>query len=164
MAGLSGTFPVYAPAADLNVYVGGEDTPADIANAADLLARASADVRRATRAAVYRVDGDQFATHAPTRDALHDATIIQAAALYSIGWTKTTAPTPAKARVVSKSLGGASVTYDKSDEQRRAEALADGDLDGYAVQVLEDAGLLSTGVQSARAGTTRPLYRVRGLS
>ncbi|QCQ57548.1 head-to-tail adaptor [Microbacterium phage Warren] len=163
MAGLSGTEPIYATADDLKVYLGSEESPADVPDADALLARASRDVRNATRAAVYRTDANRMPTLDVVRDAMHDATVIQAAALFTTGWKRQTTPTVAKPAVASKSLGGASVSYVKSDAQTRAEALAAGDLDGYAIQVLEDAGLLSTQVQSARAYPVRPLARVRGL-
>lgn len=164
MAGLSGSSPVYATAADLKVYLGTEEQPADIADADALLAEASAAVRRATRTAVYALDGEQFPLRSQYRDAMHDATVLQAAALYVSGWKRATAPVSAKPRVVSKSLGGASVTYEKSSDQARAEALAAGDLAEQAWQVLYDAGLISTHVQSVRSAGARPLYRVRGLA
>ncbi|WNM65418.1 head-to-tail adaptor [Microbacterium phage Phonegingi] len=164
MAGLSGTFPVYATADDLKVYVGGEQQPADIANADDLLAEASLHVRRAIRAAVYSTSADGMPTRESTRDALHDATVLQAAALHAIGWTKGTSLATDKPTVASKSLGGASVTYESGGGAAGAarRALVDGDLAASAIQVLEDGGLLSTQVQSARAYPTRPLARVRG--
>lgn len=164
MAGLSGRFPVYATADDLKVYVGSEESPAEIANADDLLAEASLHVRRATRAAVYRTTSDGLPTHEPTLDALHDATVLQAAALHAIKWTKGTLLATEKSGVASKSLGGASVTYESGGGSAGAarRALVGGELDAAAIQVLEDGGLLSTSVQSARAYPARPLARVRG--
>lgn len=164
MAGLSGRFPVYATADDLRSYVGSEESPATIANADDLLNQASRDVRRATRAAVYAVDADSMPTPGPIADALHDATVLQAAALHSIGWARATEATKARPNVVSKSMGGVSVTYERSSGQQRADALAGGDLDADALQVLEDAGLLVTGVISGGSRYVRPLHRVRGIS
>ncbi|QYC54350.1 head-to-tail adaptor [Microbacterium phage Pickles13] len=163
MAGLSGRFPVYATADDLKVYVGGEDSPADIANADDLLAEASLHVRRAIRAAVYPTYPDGTPTQENVADALHDATVLQAAALHAIKWTKGTSLATGKGAVASKSLGGASVTYESGGgaEGAARRALVDGDLTSSAVQVLDDAALLSTVVQGAR-GYMRPLARVRG--
>lgn len=163
MAGLSGIEPIYATANDLRVYLGSAALPAVVPDADAYIARASRDVRNATRAAVYRTDANRMPTLDVVRDAMHDATVIQAAALFTSGWQRQTTPTVARPTVASKSLGGASVSYVKSAAQTRAEALAAGDLDGYAVQVLEDAGLLSTQVQSGRAHPVRALARVRGL-
>lgn len=164
MAGLSGRFPVYATADDLKVYVGSEESPADIANADDLLAEASLHVRRATRAAVYRTSADGMPTSEPIADALHDATVLQAAALHAVKWTKGTSIATDKPTVTSKSLGGASVSYESGGGASGAarRALVGGDLDAAAIQVLEDAGLLSTAIQGVRSTGVRPLARVRG--
>lgn len=166
MAGLSGSFPVYATADDLKVYVGTEEAPADISNADDLLAEASLHVRHATRAAVYSTDAATSLPHSQRLvDALHDATVLQAAALHAIGWTKSTTLATEKPGVQSKSLGGASVTYEAGGGSAGAarRALVGGDLVGSAWQVLDDVGLLSTTVQSRSSGYARPLHRVRGL-
>lgn len=164
MAGLSGRFPVYASADDLKVYVGSEEAPAVIANADDLLSEASLHVRRAIRTSVYRTDADGFPTREIERDAVHDATVLQAAALHSIKWSKGTSIATEKPGIQSKSMGGASVTYEAGGGAAASarRALVGGDLDAAAIQVLEDAGMISTRIQSRGSGYARPLARVRG--
>jgi hypothetical protein len=166
MAGLSGAAPVYASVDDLKVYVGSEEAPAEIENADDLLAEASAHVRAATRAAVYATDAQQFPIVQRLRDAMHDATIVQAAELHAIGWTRGTTLASGKPGIASKSLGGASVTYEAGGGASGAarRALVGGSLTNAARQYLEDAGLLTTAVQAAGGAYARPLHRVRGLA
>lgn len=161
MAGLSGSAPVYASAEDLRVYVGSEDTPATIANADDLLAEASAHVRRATRAAVYQTDGGGLPVAGYQRDAMHDAALVQAAALHAIGWTRGTIAATEKPTVASKSLGGASVTYEAGGGPGVAarRALVGGRLTDAAAQYLEDAGLLTSGVQAPGVQRRAPFMR-----
>jgi hypothetical protein len=158
MPGLSGSAPVYAPVADLTLYLGGTEPE----NAEDLLEEASAHVRHATRAAVYSTDSYLLPVDQTLRDAMHDATILQAAALAAIGWTRGTVLGSGKAPVTSKSMGGVSFTYEAGGgaEGAARRALVAGRLVEHARQYLADAGLLTTRVHAAgHTSAQRPFMR-----
>lgn len=148
--------PVYATAVELTAANGGTAVP----DAERLLKTASRDVRRATRGAVYAVDGDSMPRDSDVGEALHDATLAQALALAGSNVSAAGVAGFAKGSIASKSLGGASVTYATDAEAIAARnALAAGFLTAEALQVLDEAGLLSTrvgeGGQAASAAFMR---------
>jgi hypothetical protein len=140
------TAPIYATEADLIALTGVQNEAPEA-----ILARASADVRRATRSAVYDVDGESQPIDVALRDALRDATLWQAAALIDAKIAPgTNAASYAKGEISSKSLGGASVSYaiDSAAVAARS-ALASGSLCDTSLQILDEAGLISNRVLSA---------------
>lgn len=145
MAGLSSTYPQYAPAEDLNAYLGETLTDAD-----PRLQEASGAVRVATKTAFYGVAADGFTPIDTTlSNAYHDAAILQAAAVYRAGIKPGDTAAVAAQVIQSKSLGARSVTYaqDSTATEARA-ALLGGALAPLAVAVLESAGLLSSAVST----------------
>lgn len=138
--------PIYATESDLINLTG-----VQYDNPEAMLARASADVRRATRSALYEVDVESQPIDVALRDALRDATLWQTAALIEAKITPgTNAASYAKGEISSKSLGGASVSYaiDSAAVAARS-ALASGSLCGTSLQILDEAGLISNRVLSA---------------
>lgn len=130
-----------------------EPVPAD---ATLLLRKASALVLDATKAAVYRTTPDGYPVAPAYLDTLTSATYTQAEAWSRAGITPGTTLVEASSKrvVASKSLGGASVSYVQNDTAAAAwNALASGEyLIASAYQLLEQGGLVSTSVQSLRAG------------
>lgn len=161
MAGLNNSSPVYADSDDLVAYAG---TISGVAE--HLLVEASAHVRAATRHAVYSTDENDMPVDVDLLDAMHDATILQATALDAIGWVRGASLATEKPGIASKSLGGASVSYESGGGAAGAarRALLGGELCGAAQQILHDAGLISVQIQSAHAQSARSLARVRGLA
>lgn len=163
MAGLSNSYPVYAPAEDLNAYLG-----ETLADADSRLADASGQVRYWTKTALYDVAVDGFTpTDESLANAFHDATILQAAATYRAGLKPgdTGATTPGT--IQSKTLGSRSVTYAANASADAAKiALAGGSLSPQAASVLASAGLLSTSVYTGGSGGEYPslMSRVPGAS
>lgn len=146
MAGLSNSFPVYCPAEDLRVYLG-----VRVDDAEALVAEASLAVRGWTKGSVYSIDTADGYTPLvqAVKDAFHDATLLQAAAMQrsGIGAGETVASqSPA---IQSKSLGGRSVTYATDATAVEAKnALLGGALAPQAVAVLRAAGLLRATVHT----------------
>ena len=143
MPGLSSSFPVYAPLADLTAYLGSE--PAD---GASLLERASGAVRKATKTAFYNVEPDGFTPSLELyANAFHDATILQAAGYVRAGIKPGDLAATQTPGIQSKSLGGRSVTYaqDAPAQAARIELL-NGQLTPEAAAVLGSAGLITSGV------------------
>lgn len=165
MPGLSSSYPVYAPVEDLNLYLG--DTPAD---GEALLQRASGAIRDITKTAFYGVNEiDGFTpTSQLVADALHDATILTAAAYVAgkIGATETMVSAAGTKSIQSKSLGGRSVTYganSSADEAR--EALLRGSIPPEAFSALSAAGLLRTSIDTGgRVALPRLFPPTPGLS
>lgn len=160
MAGLSNPGAVYAPASDLVVYVYGEGSTTEIPNVDRLLIAASQAVRQATISAVYNADEHGTPYDVRLRDALHDATILQAAALLAVGWTPGASVATEPKAVASKSQGGTSVSFEAGGgaqgEARRA--LIAGALDPSARRVLDEAGLIVNTVAPVGVGQ-RPFMR-----
>ncbi|WKW85406.1 head-to-tail adaptor [Microbacterium phage Milani] len=150
MAGLSSSFPQYAPFQDLYAYL--DATPA---NPDALLQRASGAVRNFTKTAVYRVQPDGFTpTDERIRNAFHDATVLQAAALVRAGIKPGDQVATQQNGIQSKSLGGRSVTYAvDAGAQVARNALLNGLLAPEAASVLSQNGLLGTGVVVAGGGS-----------
>lgn len=143
MAGLSSTYPVYAPKADLDAFL-----ESNVADAEALLARASGVVRSWTKTARYRTLEDGFTPHdEKTRNAFHDATVLQAAGFSRAGVKAGDLVATQTPGIASKSLGGRSVTYaqDTSIADARTKLLQ-GYLTPEAASVLSQAGLLTSGV------------------
>lgn len=134
---------VYATPADLQEWTG--QAPPD--NAVPLLRSASALVEEATMLAVYPVFSDGMPRGADHVGAFRDATCAQAAFWAANGLD------PAAGELVelgkrvasSKSVKGASVSYDAADaaaaKQARVDALRT--LCAEAFQILRNAGLVS---------------------
>lgn len=149
--------PVYATDTEL------EELASDaVDDAEELLSRASAHVRDATRQAVYRTDPATFLpTDLRVLAAMHDATLYQALAMHRAGITKKTMLATESGPVASKSLGGASVTFMPNQGALDARnALLRGDLVPEARQVLDDVGLLTTAILSQTPYYARPLDRI----
>ena len=146
MAGLSNSYPQYAPYEDLNAYL-----DASVPNPNALLQRASGVIRSWTKTAFYRV-GEDGITPTDTRlaNAFHDAAILQAAAYYRSGIQPGDVAASQTGGIQSKSLGGRSVTYAvDAGAQAAKTSLLNGALAPEAASVLSAAGLLSTSVYTA---------------
>jgi hypothetical protein len=129
---------VYAVADDLVTGNWVQEAPA---NADALLRKASGLVRRATRAALYDVDGAGKPSDPATLQAFKDATCAQAAAWIEAGIDPGSLPKPSV--VASKSMGDRSVAYaDAPQVAEKSRSLAD-DLADEAYDILADAGLLN---------------------
>lgn len=139
--------PIYATVEELATYL---DDVAP-ANAEMLLKRASRLVATATRGAIYTVDDNDLPVDLTLLAALNEATLAQATAWYlnDIDPRKGVGGAT-DAAIASKSLGGASVSYQNSQSATDAKvALASGNsLDLEAHRVLLEAGLLTTKVQA----------------
>lgn len=135
---------VYATEADLSAWMSPAALPA---NAGALLRTASGLVRAETKRAVYATDTAGYPTNTAIRAAFRDATTAQAAfwAVSKIDPTLGAAgvtPLP-----VSKSIGGASISYSLYASTAEARANAAGALAPDAFFILEDAGLLGGTVE-----------------
>lgn len=138
---------VHATEAQLATWTG----TAAPANAAVLLRSASLLVDRALIGAIYTTDTAGKATDATVLGALADATCAQAATWATLGIDPTAGAAGATAgQVVSKSIGSATITYDRPSTARSAAGSARADaavtLTDEAVQILANAGLLTTRV------------------
>lgn len=139
--------PIYATVEELETYLG-DTAPV---NAEMLIKRASRLVATATRGAIYTVDDNDLPVDLTLLAALNEATLAQTTAWYlndidprkGVGGANDVA-------IASKSLGGASVSYQNSQSATDAKvALASGQtLDLEAHRILLEAGLLTTKVQS----------------
>lgn len=153
---------VYATPEQLANYIAGRDLdaadpPAAPADAGVLLRQASTLVAEVIRAAVYDVDVDGYPTDTEKRAALAEATCVQSAAWSTNGVNPIAGRAGVKPSVASKALGGASVQYASyaADAQARSD-LASGDvLIAAAWRVLDNAGMISSSVQSTRQGSWR---------
>lgn len=116
-------------------------------NAGVLLRAASRLVDGALVTAVYAVDADGRATDPKVTQALADATCAQAAAWAALGIdpAKGAADDGGTAPVASKSIGSASIAYDRSGAQLAAQARAQAatELAPEAWHILAAAGLLT---------------------
>lgn len=143
MAGLSESYPQYAPAADLTAYLGESLPDADAR-----LQEASGDLGLWTKSAIYATDpADGWTpTNTKIKNAFHDAAILQAAAKYRAGLKPGDNGGTVAGTIQSKSLGSRSVTYAANASADAAKVeLANGALAPGAAQVLGAAGLLGGG-------------------
>lgn len=158
MAGLSNSYPVYAPGEDLNAYLG-----ETLADADARLADASGTIRYWTKTAFYSVNADGFTpTVQGIADAFHDATILQAAAAYRAGIKPgdDQASGASTKAIQSKTLGSRSVTYAADANAEAAKsALLGGALSPAAAAVLSGAGLLTSTVYTGGAADYDVLAR-----
>lgn len=145
MAGLSGSAIKYATKEDLNAYLG---ETLDATEADGLLYRASASIRDITKTAYYRVNADGYTPEATRQaDAMHDAAILQAAALYRSGIKPGQTLADLPKAIQAKTLGARSVTYATNATADEALAsLVNGALAPEALSVLAQNGLVSTSV------------------
>ena len=145
MAGLSNSYPVYAPAEDLNAYLG-----ETLADADARLADASGVIRYWTKTAFYHVQSDGFTPSDQEKaNAFHDAAILQAAAVYRAGLKPGDTAAVVAGSIQSKTLGSRSVTYQANASADVAKTvLANGSLAPAVAGVLSSAGLLSTVVDT----------------
>jgi len=144
MPGLSQSYPVYAPAPDLDAYLG-----TTVANGQALIERASGVIREWTKTAFYSTTAEGTPSDQRVADAFHDAAILQAAAYYRAGIEPGDTAAVATPEIQSRTLGSRSVTYavNASATERRT-ALLDGSLSPEAASVLSSAGLLSTSIHT----------------
>ncbi|WP_404285428.1 hypothetical protein [Glutamicibacter arilaitensis] len=134
---------IYATAADVQEWTG--QAPPD--NVVPLLRSASALVEEATMMAVYPVDNDGLPRRTADGDAFRDATCAQVAY-----WVANSLDPSAggldelSVKVASsKSIKGASVSYDAADAARSKQARVDAltTLSHAAFAILRNAGLIS---------------------
>ena len=140
---------MFATEDELTARLGNRTAPADITGA---LQAASGLVRHATMGAVYSTFSDGTAVHPPVRHALRDATLAQVLfwAANEIDPTAGTLGASGDGRVVSsKSIKGASISYDTAAAREAAEArpAAVTTLCDQAIMILIGAGLLSAVVR-----------------
>lgn len=149
---------IYATPAELGAYLDpdlGTEAPPPLLATVRLRA-ASALVREATVTARYAADADGLPIDPSTRAAMRDATLEHAQALVLHDIDPRMGAGSLKATVASKSLAGASVSYQQNGAAQAALAtLAGGrELVPSAWQILADADLI-TGDVSVRASTQR---------
>lgn len=143
MPGLSASYPQYAPAEDLDAYVGSAVPLGD-----QRLQQASGQIRDWTKTAFYAVADDGFTpSEQVLADAMHDAAILQAAALYRAGIAPGDTGASSPQAIQSKTLGSRSVTYATNAPAESARAaLLEGRLCPEATAVLRSRGLISSSV------------------
>lgn len=146
---------IYATPEQLRDFMHGEgSTQEPPADAQLLLRKASQLVAEATRGATYTVTSDDLPSDPDVARAFREATCSQAEA-WSINGITPGSLASRPQRVASKSLGGASVSYESDGAATAAaNALASGEeLVGDARRILSDAGLISNQVNpSGRVG------------
>lgn len=128
---------IYATTEELTTWLSPTPAPAD---AAGLLRSASGLIRSETKLAVYPVDTEGYATNTGTRAAFKDATCAQVKYWMDHKITPGLGLAGIKPAAVSKSIGGASITYESGATAAMVEAL--GGLAPDAHYILSDAGLL----------------------
>lgn len=138
---------IYATADDLAEWSG---APAP-ANAAGLLRYASSLVEGATVNALYATDAEGYPSGTFTADTFRDATTAQAAFWAANGLDPAAGSLPVLGERVatSKSIKGASVSYDAADaaQAKGARIAALETLCGEAYLILSNAGLITAAVQ-----------------
>lgn len=138
---------VYATEADLASWTG-KDAPA---NAAVLLRHASTLVEGATRNAVYRTDGLGMPTVSTVAGAFESATCAQVAfwAANNLDPTAGALPIAGEKVAASKSIKGASVSYDtqaaQASKEARIAALQFLCLEAW--QILDNEGLITGAIR-----------------
>jgi hypothetical protein len=143
MAGLFGDFVIptfLATAADLAEWTG---APAPV-NATQLLRSATSLIMDATSTAYYDVDTlTGLATNALVKQAMNDATCIQAAAWAAIGYDPLTGGVITASTAVAKSIGTAHIAYADAGQAAAARADAVVGLVPEAIRILSQNNLLS---------------------
>lgn len=145
---------LYATPAELAHYLDPDASAPEVPPLATVLLRhASSLVAGATAAAVYRVDAEGLPADTKLREALRDATCEQAGQWSLHGLDPRKGATQLTRLVASKSLNGASVSYEANAAAQAAlNALASGDeLTAAAWAILDNAGLISSRISSALA-------------
>ena len=148
--------PIYATTAQVAKYITGDVAGALPANVGRMIRKASGFVAYAVRGAVYAVDAEDLPVDAKKREALSEAVSAQVAAWVDNG-VDPISPGVVEQRVASKSLGGASVTYevDAGKVAYRAQLATANSLVGDAMRILDAAGMLTTNVRAAATGWGR---------
>lgn len=134
---------IYATPEELTAWLSPTTAPDD---AAGLLRSASGLIRSETKLAVYPVDTDGYASNTQTRAAFKDATCAQVKYWLDHKIDPSLGVAGLQPAAVSKSIGGASITYESGATAAKAEALAG--LAPDAHYILSDAGLLGGDVVS----------------
>ncbi len=111
------------------------------ANADSLLTLASLLVEDATKTAFYQTDTDGYPASGAIRGLFRDATAAQAMFWADQGIDPARGPTGIKRQATSKSLGGASFSYESSGRNDQLEALTE--LCPLAYLLLDRVGLLN---------------------
>jgi hypothetical protein len=109
-------------------------------NAAGLLRSASGLVRSETRTAVYATDAGGYPTDTALRTAFRDAVCAQVKFWADLKVDPSTGAAGVKPAAASKSIGGASITYETGATVAKVEALNAMAPDAWLA--LSDAGLL----------------------
>ncbi|WP_018135442.1 hypothetical protein [Acaricomes phytoseiuli] len=142
-------YRVYATKADLEKWMSPDMAPD---NAVSLLSSASALVEDATLTAIYTTKSDGMPRNKYISGAFRDATCEQAKfwATNGLDPEKDAYSIGARAGASSKSIAGASFSYDSTELTRvtRAKLAALQTLCPNAARILRNAGLLTTTVQS----------------
>lgn len=128
-------------------------TPEDLAewldpvpeNAASLLRSASGLVRSETMTARYATDTDGYPTDTALRTAFRDAVCAQVKFWADLKVDPSTGAAGVRPAAASKSIGGASITYEAGATAAKVEALNAMSPDAW--YILNDAGLLGGTVQ-----------------
>jgi hypothetical protein len=111
------------------------------ANAAALLRSASSLIRAETRSARYATDTDGYPTDTALRTVFREAVCAQAKFWADHKVDPGLGPAGVTPAAVSKSIGGASITYEAGATAAKAEAVAVLSPDAY--YLLSESGLLS---------------------
>jgi hypothetical protein len=127
---------IYATEAELADWLG----TAAPANAGALLRSASSLIRAETRSARYVTDTDGYPTDTALRTAFREAVCAQAKFWADHKVDPSLGPAGVAPAAVSKSIGGASITYESGATSAKAEQVAGLAPDAY--YILADAGLL----------------------
>jgi hypothetical protein len=130
---------VYATSADYVTWTGGS-APANIAQ---VLRKASLQVREATKLDFYAADTTGLPTLPAQLQAFNDATCCQAAALVELSINPNAGGAVETSVKEAKSLGSARIQYAQTDAQNAADAKkrASEGLVTDAIQILRIAGL-----------------------
>jgi hypothetical protein len=130
---------IYATSADLTNWTN-NDPPT---NAAQLLRTASLNVREATAAAYYNVDGTGMPSDANILQAFKDATCAQASALSAAGIDPLSGGVLTSSVAKSKQVGSARIDYAGADSAAASRQLLATGLCVEAGRILQQAGLVS---------------------
>lgn len=131
---------IYATEAELAEW-SGDGAPA---NAGALLRSASGLVRSETKTAVYATDADGYPADTALRAVFREAVCAQAKFWADHKINPSLGAAGVAPAAVSKSIGGASITYESGATAAKAEAVAG--LAPEAYYILADAGLLGGSV------------------
>lgn len=154
---------IYATPEELARYIEPDAAePQPVKDATVLLRHASGLVTDAISGAVYATTAEGLPTLQSVLKAVKDATCEQAQAWALNGIDPRKGTAALKPIVTTKALAGASVSYGQSaDVQQAIVDLASGlSLTAPAYLILENAGLITNRVGTARNTYTRPLERI----